>query len=45
MPLNNALNHTLKNINLEKYKEIYKADINLLKELINYCGEFNEKQI
>lgn len=26
-----------------KYKEIYKIDINLLKELINNCGEFNEK--
>jgi phage anti-repressor protein len=26
-----------------KYKEVYKADINLLKELINDCGEFNEK--
>ncbi len=26
-----------------KYKEIYKADINLLKDLINDCGEFNEK--
>jgi hypothetical protein len=26
-----------------KYKEIYKADINMLKDLINDCGEFNEK--
>jgi phage anti-repressor protein len=26
-----------------KYKEVYKADINMLKELINDCGEFNEK--
>ena len=26
-----------------KYKEIYKTDINVLKELINECGEFNEK--
>ena len=26
-----------------KYKEVYKADLNLLKELINECGEFNEK--
>ncbi len=25
-----------------KYKEVYKADINMLKELINDCGEFNE---
>ena len=26
-----------------KYKEVYKIDINLLKELINNCGEFNNK--
>jgi hypothetical protein len=26
-----------------KYKEVYKTDINMLKELINDCGEFNEK--
>jgi hypothetical protein len=26
-----------------KFKEIYKADINFLKELINDCGDFNEK--
>ena len=26
-----------------KYKEIYKTDINMLKDLINDCGEFNEK--
>ena len=26
-----------------KYKEVYKADINMLKELINDCGEFNNK--
>ena len=26
-----------------KYKEIYKININLLKKLINECGEFNEK--
>jgi uncharacterized protein YjaG (DUF416 family) len=26
-----------------KYKEVYKADINMLKDLINDCGEFNEK--
>jgi hypothetical protein len=28
-----------------KYKEVYKADINMLKDLINDCGEFNEKLI
>jgi len=27
---------------LQKYK-VYKADINMLKDLINDCGEFNEK--
>lgn len=26
-----------------KYKEVYKADINMLKDLINDCGEFNQK--
>jgi hypothetical protein len=26
-----------------KYKEVYKIDINLLKKLINDCGEFNDK--
>ena len=26
-----------------KYKEVYKANINMLKDLINDCGEFNEK--
>lgn len=26
-----------------KYKEVYKADINMLKDLINDCREFNEK--
>ena len=26
-----------------KYKEVYKTDINMLKDLINDCGEFNEK--
>jgi hypothetical protein len=26
-----------------RYKEVYKADINMLKDLINDCGEFNEK--
>jgi len=32
-----------KKFQYRKYKEIYKADINLLKELINDCSEFNEK--
>ena len=26
-----------------KYKEVYKIDINLLKKLINECGDFNDK--
>jgi hypothetical protein len=26
-----------------KYKEVYKTDINMLKDLINDCGEFNKK--
>jgi len=26
-----------------KYKEIYKADINMLKDLINECSDFNKK--
>ena len=26
-----------------KYKEVYKTDINMLKDLINDCGEFNDK--
>ena len=26
-----------------KYKEVYKADLNMLKDLINDCGEFNKK--
>jgi len=26
-----------------KYKEVYKTDINMLKDLIKDCGEFNEK--
>jgi phage anti-repressor protein len=26
-----------------KYKEVYKTDINMLKELINDCGEFRDK--
>jgi len=26
-----------------KYKKVYKADLNMLKKLINDCGEFNEK--
>ena len=32
-----------KKFQYRKYKEIYKADINLLKEIINECSEFNEK--
>jgi len=32
-----------KQFQYRKYKEIYKADINTLKSLINDCGEFNEK--
>ena len=26
-----------------KYKEVYKTDINMLKDLINECGDFREK--
>ena len=33
----------VKKYQYRKYKEVYKADINLLKELINDCAEFNEK--
>lgn len=33
----------VKKYKYRKYKEIYKIDINLLKELINDCGEFNNK--
>jgi hypothetical protein len=32
-----------KKFQYRKYKEIYKTDINVLKELINDCGEFNDK--
>jgi hypothetical protein len=32
-----------KKFQYRKYKEVYKTDINVLKELINDCGEFNEK--
>jgi hypothetical protein len=32
-----------KKFKYRKYKEVYKADINLLKELINDCSEFDEK--
>jgi len=32
-----------KKFQYRKYKEVYKTDINLLKELINDCIEFNEK--
>lgn len=30
-------------VQYRKYKEVYKIDINLLKELINNCGEFNDE--
>ena len=33
----------MKKYKYRKYKEVYKVDINLLKELINDCAEFNEK--
>ena len=33
----------MKDKQYRKYKEIYKIDINLLKELINDCSEFNDK--
>jgi hypothetical protein len=33
----------VKKYKYRKYKEVYKVDINLLKELINDCGEFNDK--
>ena len=32
-----------KKFQYRKYKEVYKTDINMLKELINDCGEFNDK--
>ncbi len=32
-----------KKFQYRKYKEVYKADINMLKELINDCAEFNDK--
>lgn len=38
-----CIKHYGKKYKYRKYKEIYKADINMLKELINECGEFNEK--
>ena len=38
-----CVKHYAKQYQYRKYKEVYKADINMLKELINDCGEFNEK--
>ena len=32
-----------KKFQYRKYKEVYKTDINVLKEIINNCSEFNEK--
>ena len=32
-----------KKFQYRKYKEVYKADINMLKNLINQCGEINDK--
>jgi hypothetical protein len=54
MQLKNVLKDMQKNINIENIKikifliflsckEVYKADINMLKELINDCGEFRDK--
>ena len=38
-----CIKHYGKKYRYRKYKEIYKANINMLKDLINECGEFNEK--
>ena len=38
-----CIKHYAKKYQYRKYKEVYKADINTLKDLINDCGEFNEK--
>jgi len=32
-----------KQFQYRRYKEVYKADINLLKDLVNECSEFNDK--
>ena len=39
----NCIKSYAKQYQYRKYKEIYKADINMLKDLINDCGEFNNK--
>ena len=41
--IENCIKTYTKEYQYRKYKEVYKIDINLLKELINDCGEFNEK--
>jgi len=41
--IENCIKTYAKEYQYRKYKEIYKIDINLLKDLINNCGEFNEK--
>ena len=38
-----CIKHYAKKYQYRKYKEVYKADINMLKDLINDCGEFNDK--
>ena len=38
-----CIKHYAKKYQYRRYKEVYKADINMLKDLINDCGEFNEK--
>ena len=43
MRFENCIKTYTKEYQYRKYKEVYKIDINLLKELINDCGEFNEK--
>jgi len=38
-----CIKHYAKKYQYRKYKEIYKADLNMLKDLINDCSEFNNK--
>lgn len=38
-----CIKYYAKKYQYRRYKEIYKADINVLKELINDCSEFNDK--
>jgi hypothetical protein len=38
----NCVKTFAKKFQYRKYKEVYKADINFLKELINDCGDFNQ---